>query len=856
MEPRMFRRAAALALVCLLISATSVFADTIPADGDAVEPGNQGFVYLGEFAPGSLTTTKVDFSLTCAGLQHADEGQTVTLALSGVTVPLNGTATATSTTIGPVPASWTDDTFGCPTPAPTLPANGQSTVTLRMPTTVGYGYIYTVMYSRAGANGLTGLTAISFEVDVVPNTPPVLTLPGPITAEATSPGGAAVTYAASSVDAEDNPDPTPVCSPVSGSTFHLGTTTVTCSVRDTGGLSASGSFTVLVADTTAPALGLPGHLTAEATGASGASVSFTTSASDTVDGSVLVNCDRASGDTFPLGTTTVTCSAADAAGNSRTGSFTISIADTTAPALGLPGNLTAEATGAGGASVSFTTSASDAVDGTVAVNCDRASADTFPFGTTTVTCSAADAAGNSTSGSFTITVTDTTGPALGLPGHLTAEATGAGGASVSFTTSASDAVDGIVPVTCDRASGDTFALGTTTVTCSAADATGNSTSSSFMISIADTTAPALGLPGNLTGEASSAGGASVAFTTSASDAVDGSVPVNCDHASGDTFPLGRTTVTCWAADGAGNLTTGWFYVSVGDSTAPALGLPGHLTAEATGASGASVNFTTSASDAVDGSVPVTCDHASGDTFPIGTTTVICSAADAAGNSTSGSFDVSIGDSTAPSLHGVPADFSVTTGNPAGRTVSYALPTATDTGDPNPSVACGPRSGSTFAVGPTTVTCTATDASGHSTSASFVVTVTYVAPPPPPDGVEWSVVWGAPIDGTPAGLITNTSRTVPIKVRLFADGVELTTGSASLRVVSCAGEQALVEPLTWGSARWNAHLDMSLLQPGCYVVFASYGSNDAGSFALDVRGADPAAKPATATAPTGKDKPKK
>ena len=139
MEPKTFRRAAALALVCLLISATSVFADTIPADGDAVDPGNQGFVYLGEFAPGSLTTTKVDFSLTCAGLQHADEGQTVTLAASGTTVPLNGSATATSTTIGPVPASWTDDTFGCPSPAPTLPANGQSTVTLRMPTTVGYG---------------------------------------------------------------------------------------------------------------------------------------------------------------------------------------------------------------------------------------------------------------------------------------------------------------------------------------------------------------------------------------------------------------------------------------------------------------------------------------------------------------------------------------------------------------------------------------------------------------------------------------------------------------------------------------------------------------------------------------------
>jgi hypothetical protein len=234
--------------------------------------------------------------------------------------------------------------------------------------------------------------------------------------------------------------------------------------------------------------------------------------------------------------------------------------------------------------------------------------------------------------------------------------------------------------------------------------------------------------------------------------------------------------------------------------------------------------------------------------------VTCSAADAAGNSTSGSFDVSVGDSTAPSLHGVPADFSVTTGNSAGRMVSYALPTATDGTDPSPSVGCGPASGSFFAVGPTTVTCTATDASGHSSSANFRVTVTYVAPPA--DG-EYSVMWGAPVDGTPAGLVTNTNRTVPIKVRLFADGDELTTGSASLRVVACGGDTALVVPLTWGSARWNAHLDMSLLQAGCYVVIASHGSHDAGSFALEVRGADAAATPATATTPpTGKDKPKK
>ena len=96
MEPKTFRRAAALALVCLLISVTAVFADTVPADGDSVTPGNQGFVPIdGEYAPGSIVTANVDFKLTCAGFAHADEGNVVSIQPSSYSVPLDGTVSAT-----------------------------------------------------------------------------------------------------------------------------------------------------------------------------------------------------------------------------------------------------------------------------------------------------------------------------------------------------------------------------------------------------------------------------------------------------------------------------------------------------------------------------------------------------------------------------------------------------------------------------------------------------------------------------------------------------------------------------------------------------------------------------------------
>jgi hypothetical protein len=77
--------------------------------------------------------------------------------------------------------------------------------------------------------------------------------------------------------------------------------------------------------------------------------------------------------------------------------------------------------------------------------------------------------------------------------------------------------------------------------------------------------------------------------------------------------------------------------------------------------------------------------------------------------------------TSPPSISAPAGVTVDATSPQGAAVSYTV-TASDNWDPNPSVSCVPASGSTFAIGTTTVNCTATDASGNSASASFPVTV--------------------------------------------------------------------------------------------------------------------------------------
>src|SRR5262249_22474817 len=88
---------------------------------------------------------------------------------------------------------------------------------------------------------------------------------------------------------------------------------------------------------------------------------FGATASDLVDGSDPVVFSVLSGATFALGTTTVTYSATDAHGNSSAGSFTVTVVDTTPPAL----SITAEpADPTNLSSANFTFSGSDAVTST------------------------------------------------------------------------------------------------------------------------------------------------------------------------------------------------------------------------------------------------------------------------------------------------------------------------------------------------------------------------------------------------------------------------------------------------------------------------------------------------------------
>jgi hypothetical protein len=78
------------------------------------------------------------------------------------------------------------------------------------------------------------------------------------------------------------------------------------------------------------------------------------------------------------------------------------------------------------------------------------------------------------------------------------------------------------------------------------------------------------------------------------------------------------------------------------------------------------------------------------------------------------------DGVAPEIK-VPADIIATQTTPAGAVVTYSAE-ATPVASVLRSFSCAPKSGSTFPVGTTTVTCTATDGHENTATASFHVTV--------------------------------------------------------------------------------------------------------------------------------------
>ncbi|MFZ4720537.1 MAG: HYR domain-containing protein, partial [Ilumatobacteraceae bacterium] len=322
--------------------------------------------------------------------------------------------------------------------------------------------------------------------------------------------------------------------------------------------------------------------------------------------------------------------------------FTVNVNDALAPNLTLPADIgPIEATGPGGAAVSFTVTATDETDPVVTPTCSAASGSTFPIGTTTVSCTVKDAAGNPAAGTFTVTVADTTPPNIAPVADIVTEATGPAGTLVSFTPVITDAGDATVIATCTPGSGSAFPIGTTVVSCTATDKSSNTSAPiTFNVTVRDTVKPVLTAVAPISLEGNTIGGRLVDYVKpTATDLVAGSPAVDCSPASGSKFPVGNTTVTCTTTDGFNTASTS-FTVTITDLTPPLITTPGDIQVSGGTKYGGTVNYTVTAYDLVKGPIVPVCTPASGTAFPWGATIVNCTATDGE-NSSTASFKVTV-----------------------------------------------------------------------------------------------------------------------------------------------------------------------------------------------------------------------
>ena len=468
-----------------------------------------------------------------------------------------------------------------------------------------------------------------FGVAVADVTAPVLACPDDVAAEASALAAAAnVSFPA--VTAVDNADGSGVavtCTAESGGAFGVGRTTVSCGASDAAGNEGRCSFSVTVADTTAPVVTCPGDRAATTdAGLDTAALTLqAATASDNV-GVVALSCDASSG-LFGVGERGVRCSASDAAGNVGSCSYTVAVSDGEAPTVRCPGAVVATEGGFGFGSASVSYGEAQASDNVAvaAVGCSPPRGSAFGVGTSNVTCTASDAAGNEASCVFTVDVASASAPPLVCPAAVSVSDGGRGSAAVAYAAPAN--------ASCSLASGSEVGIGERVVVCRSTDGSGQACS--FVVRVLDTTAPTVTCPADVS-VATETGAASAAVAWAAPAVEDNDARgarVVCDALSGSRFSLGNTTVTCTALDASGNEASCTFAVEVSDAEAPRLACP--VNAEAVLAfglgRGAALWPEATATDNVGVAGSVSCSPASGSEVGLGSVSVECTAQDAAGN---------------------------------------------------------------------------------------------------------------------------------------------------------------------------------------------------------------------------------
>ena len=546
--------------------------------------------------------------------------------------------------------------------------------------------------------------SVEQKITIFDTTFPILEIPEDIVIEATSLDQNEVNLG--EAIATDNGEITSITNDAPD-VFSLGETTVTWTAIDSSNNFSSLTQSVSVIDTTTPEISPLEDITLEATSVDANIVNLDNpTASDVQDVTIYITAP----DVFPIGETTVTWTAVDASGNSASETQTVTIVDTTKPGLSIPQDQTVEASSLEGTLVDI--GQAEAHDITGISSIVHNAPNVFPLGSTAIAWTATDNHDNTTTAYQRITVVDTTAPIIISPQDILAEAVDPTMNYIGLgELGASDSV-GIESVTNDKPI--IFPFGSTTITWTVIDISGNISQAIQVVTLVDTTDPEIVAPSDIVAEATSLSGTMVELGGATAHDVMGIASVT-EHPP-RFFVLGETTVTWIATDTSGNSASATQTVTIVDTTSPSITAPDSITVEATSANSNIVALGNPvSSDLVD--IPSISNNAP-DVFSLGETTVIWTTVDESGNSASATQTVTIVDTTSPELT-MPEDVMISAFS-LEKQVEIGEAQAHDLADS--ALTITNDAPDTFPLGDTVVTWNVSDELGNSASSQQVISV--------------------------------------------------------------------------------------------------------------------------------------
>jgi hypothetical protein len=572
---------------------------------------------------------------------------------------------------------------------------------------------------------------------------------------------------------------------------------VTITATDESGNQNSCNFTVTLSDNVLPQISCTGNKTVPAS--SSCTYTHSGTAWNPVSGvSATDNCTVASitysanngaspatgtslnGVEFQPGTTTVTWTVTDGAGNSAQCSFTVSIEDNEAPTITTcPGNKTANtALGLCTYTHSGTGWNAEADDnctvslieyiltGVTTGTVNSLNGVVFNKGVTTVNVIVYDGAATpntNTSCSYTVTVTDNENPTVTCPSDITVNndnddcnsvvtipeitfGDNCSGATLAWSTSGATEISGS-----GQPGQQTFSTGVTTVNLTVTDAASRTNNCSFTVTVTDNQLPEITCPenisqnndnGNCTASVvipsivfnDNCAGSTISWSTSGATTISGT-----GQPGTKTFNVGVTTITVTVTDAALNTNQCNFTVTITDNEDPTVTCPSNIEQSndagkcyasiiipeisfGDNCSGSALSWSSTGATSISGTGQPGTQN-----FNTGITTVTLTVTDAASQIKTCSFTVTVNDTEKPVVSGCPVNISrAPNAGVCTATVFWTEPTATDNCTTSGSL-IRTRShvpGATFNAGITTVTYTFEDASGNvSNVCSFTITVT-------------------------------------------------------------------------------------------------------------------------------------